>query len=101
MEMIVVSAEQTSGLIAEISTASAEQASAVEEINRAISQLEGVTQQNAALVEQASAVALSSAEEARRLATVVTRFRTDSMGSRSNDSRLDGLQHRQRAVVHR
>jgi methyl-accepting chemotaxis protein len=73
---IVAGVQQTSGLIAEISAASGEQASGVDEINRSITQLEGVTQQNAALVEQAAASALSFEDEARRLADLVSRFRT-------------------------
>jgi methyl-accepting chemotaxis protein len=72
---IVDGAQQTSSLIAEISTASAEQASGVEEVNRAVTQLEGMTQQNAALVEQATATALSFEDEASRLAGLVSRFR--------------------------
>jgi len=72
---IVHGVQQTSGLIAEISAASGEQASGVEEINRSIAQLEGVTQQNAALVEEAAASAMSFEDEARRLADLVARFR--------------------------
>jgi methyl-accepting chemotaxis protein len=71
---IVDGAQQTSSLIAEISTASSEQASGVEEVNRAVTQLEGMTQQNAALVEQATATALSFEDEANRLAALVSRF---------------------------
>jgi aerotaxis receptor len=73
---IVAGVQQTTGLITEISTASGEQASGVEEINRSLTQLEGMTQQNAALVEQASASAMSFEDEARRLADLVSRFRT-------------------------
>jgi methyl-accepting chemotaxis protein len=47
----------------------------VQEINRAIVQMEGVTQQNAALVEQATTAALSFEEEARRLNEAVARFK--------------------------
>src|SRR6185436_19581352 len=72
---IVHGVQQTSGLIAEISAASGEQAGGVEEINRSIAQLEGVTQQNAALVEEAAASAMAFDDEARRLADLVARFR--------------------------
>jgi len=75
---IVAGVQQTSTLIAGISAASGEQASGVEEINRSLTQLEGVTQQNAALVEQAAASAMSFEEEARRLADLVSRFRIAS-----------------------
>jgi methyl-accepting chemotaxis protein len=47
----------------------------VEEINRAIVQMESVTQQNAALVEQATAATLAFEEEAKRLNESVSRFK--------------------------
>jgi methyl-accepting chemotaxis protein len=66
--------QQVNQLIGEIAVASTQQSSGVEEINRAIVQMEGVTQQNAALVEQAAAATLSFEEEARRLTQAVSRF---------------------------
>jgi methyl-accepting chemotaxis protein len=74
---IVVSAQQVTELIGEIAVASKEQSAGVEEINKAIVQMEGATQQNAALVEQATASTLSFEEESRRLINVVSRFRVD------------------------
>jgi methyl-accepting chemotaxis protein len=74
---IVVSGQQVSELIGEIAVASKEQNSGVEEINRAIVQMEQVTQQNAALVEQATASTLSFEEESHRLLEVVSKFRVD------------------------
>lgn len=74
---VVVSVQQVYELIAEIAVASREQSSGVEEMNRALMQLESVTQQNAALVEQAAASALTFQDEARRLFEVVGRFRLD------------------------
>jgi len=72
---IVVSGQQVSELIGEIAVASKEQNSGVEEINKAIVQMEQVTQQNAALVEQVTAATLSFEEEAKRLTASVGRFR--------------------------
>jgi len=72
---IVVSGQQVSELIGEIAVASKEQNSGMEEINKAIVQMEQVTQQNAALVEQVTAATLSFEEEAKRLAAAVGRFR--------------------------
>jgi methyl-accepting chemotaxis protein len=74
---VVVSVQQVSELISEIAVASREQSSGVEEMNRALIQLESVTQQNAALVEQAAASALTFQDEARRLFELVDRFELD------------------------
>ena len=72
---IVVSVQQVNQLIGEIAVASAEQSTGVAEINKAIAQLESMTQQNAALVEEASASSLSFQEQADRLHRVVARFK--------------------------
>jgi hypothetical protein len=55
--------------------ASKEQSTGVQEINRAIVQMETVTQQNAALVEEATAATASFEEEAGRLSEAVARFK--------------------------
>jgi hypothetical protein len=55
-----------------------EQSAGIEEINKAIVQMENTTQQNAALVEQASASTHSFEEDSRRLIEVVGKFRLDS-----------------------
>ena len=78
IDEIVVGAEQVTRLLSEIAVASREQSAGIEEINKAIVQMEGTTQQNAALVEQASASTLSFEEESRRLIEVVGKFRLDS-----------------------
>ena len=74
---IVASVQRGNGLIGEIASASAEQSAGVEEINKAIMQLENVTQQNAALVEAAAAKSMSFQEEADRLIQVVARFKIE------------------------
>lgn len=71
---IVVSVQQVSELIAEIAAASNEQTAGVEEINRAIIQLESVTQQNAALVEEAAASSFAFTEQSDRLSQIVSKF---------------------------
>ena len=75
IDEIVVSVQQVNQLIGEIAVASSEQSAGVSEINKAILQLESVTQQNAALVEQASAASLSFQEQADRLNQLVARFK--------------------------
>jgi|CXWL01.1.fsa_nt_gi methyl-accepting chemotaxis protein len=80
--MAVKSAKRAAKVIEEIAAASAEQSAGIEEINRAISQLEAVTQQNAALVEQTSAAALGFESEARQLIELVDSIKLDSGESR-------------------
>ncbi|HKQ31047.1 MAG TPA: methyl-accepting chemotaxis protein [Burkholderiales bacterium] len=72
---IVVSVQQVTELIGEIAAASNEQSAGVEEINRAVIQMENVTQQNAALVEEASASSVALQEQSERLAQLVSRFK--------------------------
>jgi methyl-accepting chemotaxis protein len=74
---VVVSVDQVNELIGEVAVASREQNSGVEEMNKALMQLEGVTQQNAALVEEAAASALTFKEEAGNLFHLVRQFRIE------------------------
>jgi methyl-accepting chemotaxis protein len=75
IDEIVVSVQQVNQLIGEIAVASSEQSAGVSEINKAILQLETVTQQNAALVEEASAASLTFQDQADRLKDLVARFK--------------------------
>jgi methyl-accepting chemotaxis protein len=72
---IVVSVREATELIGQIAVASKDQSGGVEEINRALAQMDGVTRQNAALVGQATAAILSLEEQANRLAGAVSRFK--------------------------
>jgi methyl-accepting chemotaxis protein len=71
---IVTSIKRVTDIMAEISAASLEQSSGIEQVNTAITQMDDVTQQNAALVEQAAAAAESLEDQAAQLVQVVTRF---------------------------
>ncbi|MDF3884967.1 chemotaxis protein, partial [Cupriavidus basilensis] len=62
-------------IMGEISAASAEQSSGIEQVNQAVAQMDEVTQQNAALVEQAAAAAGSLEDQATRLRDAVATFR--------------------------
>ncbi|QCP49768.1 hypothetical protein FAZ95_11635 [Trinickia violacea] len=75
MEAIVQSVKQVSGIMAEISAASAEQSTGIEQVNQAVAQMDTVTQQNAALVEQVSAAAHSMHDQAASLARAVREFK--------------------------
>ncbi|NHZ96992.1 methyl-accepting chemotaxis protein [Massilia sp. CCM 8734] len=81
MTEVVVSVRRVSDVVAEISAASHEQSTGIDEVNKAIVQMDEVTQQNAALVEQAAAAANALQEQADKLARVVSVFRLDSAGA--------------------
>ena len=75
LDTIVDSVKQVSGMMAEISTASMEQTSGIEQVNVAVSQMDEMTQQNAALVEEASATGEALADQASQLRQQVSFFK--------------------------
>lgn len=75
---IVTSVKKVSDIIGEISTASDEQASGIEQINTAVTSMDRGTQENAALVEEATAAAAAMTEQAQALVDLVSFFRTGS-----------------------
>jgi methyl-accepting chemotaxis protein-1 (serine sensor receptor) len=75
MQEIVASVKRVTDIMGEISAASDEQSSGIDQVNRAVSQMDEVTQQNAALVEEAAAAAGSLEEQAQRLAEAVSVFK--------------------------
>ena len=77
MEEIVNAVHGVTRMMAEISAASIEQTSGIEQVNQAITQMDDVTQQNAALVEQAAAAAESLEEQAQNLVITVSSFKID------------------------
>ncbi|WP_150698777.1 methyl-accepting chemotaxis protein [Pandoraea terrae] len=72
---IVRSVKRVTDIVGEISSASGEQRTGIEQVNTAVGQMDEVTQQNAALVEEASAAAQSLAEQAKILRDAVAVFR--------------------------
>jgi methyl-accepting chemotaxis protein len=81
MQEIVESVKRVTDVMSEITAASLEQTSGIEQINQAIAQMDEVTQQNAALVEQAAAAAASLQDQAGNLAQVVSVFKLDDAGA--------------------
>ncbi|WP_420475725.1 methyl-accepting chemotaxis protein [Noviherbaspirillum sp. ST9] len=75
MTEIVDSVQRVATIMNEITNASAEQSGGIEETNRAITHMDEMTQQNAALVEQAAAAAESLEEQAIALASAVAQFK--------------------------
>jgi methyl-accepting chemotaxis protein len=79
MEEIVQAVKRVTDIMAEIAAASQEQSAGIEQVNQAITQMDQVTQQNAALVEEASAAAESMKDQAGVLQASVSVFVLDGM----------------------
>ena len=77
MSEVVDSVRRVTDIMGEITSASVEQSSGIEQVNQAIGQMDEVTQQNAALVEEAAAAAASLQDQAEALAQVVSVFKLD------------------------
>ena len=75
MDEIVTSVQHVADIMSEITAASQEQSSGIEQVNLAITQMDEMTQQNAALVEQAAAAAESMEEQAIALTEAVSVFK--------------------------
>lgn len=76
MESIVKSVNSVTQLMAEIASASAEQTRGIEQVSKAVSEMDGVTQQNAALVEESASAAASLEDQATQLRQSVAVFNT-------------------------
>ncbi len=77
MEEIVGSVQRVNDMIGEIRSATAEQSQGISGVNQAVGQLDQMTQQNSALVEESAAAAASLKEQANSLARVVSVFRLE------------------------
>jgi len=78
MSDIVASVQSVTNIMAEITKASSEQSAGIAQVNVAISNMDGVTQQNAALVEEAAAAAMSLADQANILMETVARYKVEA-----------------------
>ncbi len=75
MDEIVVAVKQVTDIMSEIAAASQEQNEGIEQVNQAITQMDDVTQQNAALVEEAASAAEAMRDQARSLSEAVSVFK--------------------------
>ena len=75
MDEVVTSFQRVAALVTDITAASREQSSGIDQVTQAVSQMDEVTQQNAALVEEAAAAAESLEEQARGLVQAVGTFK--------------------------
>jgi len=83
MEEIVKSVNGVTTIMSEIRSASMEQASGIEQVNHAITQMDDVTQQNSALVEQAAATAVALGEQTQNLSVTVNSFKLGNSSHRN------------------
>ncbi|UJD92438.1 HAMP domain-containing protein (plasmid) [Rahnella aquatilis] len=88
MEDIVQSVTHVSQIIDEISTSSNEQRQGIEQIGKAVTEMDSTTQQNATLVQESSAAAISLEEQAKRLDEMVSVFRVPGVSPRKSATEL-------------
>lgn len=87
MAEIVSSVQRVTDIMGEISAASSEQSAGIDQVNHAITSMDEVTQQNAALVEEAAAAAESLLDQANQLSDAVSVFKLDSSTSVASRSK--------------
>jgi methyl-accepting chemotaxis protein len=92
MAEVVSSVKRVTDIMAEITAASLEQSSGIEQVNQAIVQMDQVTQQNAALVEESAAAAESMEDQARQLASAVAVFKVAGVAGTRPAARIAGAQ---------
>ena len=80
---IVASVKRTTDIMSEITSASREQSNGIGQVNQAISEMDEITQQNAALVEEAAAAASSVADQAEKLSQALSVFKFGQAGNRA------------------
>jgi uncharacterized phage infection (PIP) family protein YhgE len=87
---IVASIKKVSAIVAEIAAASAEQSAGIEQVNRAVIAMDDVTQQNAALVEEAAAAAETLQDQARQLDEMMAKYKVAD----ATDAQWSGVERR-------
>jgi len=86
MQEIVTGIKRVAEIVGEIALASREQSAGIAQINQAVTQLDSVTQQNAALVEETSAASSALQEQARELASLAASFKLEPSGAGGHQS---------------
>lgn len=100
MQEIVQGIKRVTDIMQEITGASNEQASGIEQVNQAVAQMDQVTQQNAALVEEAAAAAQSLQHQAATLLQTVSVFKIDAPHLASSGRMSKSLPKREAVVRH-
>lgn len=96
MDEMIGAIRQISDLITEITSASREQSIGIEQVNTAVTQLDEVTQQNAALVEEAAAAAMSLVDQAEQLNEKVSHYKLNHSGNTAGQQNQFTLQNTQK-----
>lgn len=95
---VVKSIRHVTEIVAEISSSSKEQSEGIEQINHAVTQMDKVTQENAALVEQSAAAAQALQDQAQQLTQTVSTFKLDDATSKQRRVTRDSHAHRSNDV---
>jgi methyl-accepting chemotaxis protein len=99
MEELVVAVKSVAAIMGDIASASDEQSAGIEQINKAIAQMEHVVQMNASLVEEATAAAASMAGQAGELTRSVARFRVNESADEAQPSKPIAPQRAARRIA--
>jgi methyl-accepting chemotaxis protein len=89
LDQIVAAVKKVTDIVAEIAAASHEQSAGISQVNKAVLQLDELTQQNAALVEQASAASQAMAEQARGLNERMSAYKVDVTRFAADESQTE------------
>lgn len=104
LERIVARVDDISTRIAQIATAAREQSNGIQQVNGAVVDMDKVTQQNAAMVEESSAAARSLAHEADALSGLMAQFQLDQPTGRRSEATPRAMQSvdapRKRPLTH-
>src|SRR5450830_1126924 len=101
MQEIVTSVGRVTGIMEEIAGASVEQSTGIDQVNKAVTQMDEVTQQNSALVEQAAAASESLLEQAESLMRNVSVFKLSKRANLSSIGNSGNLKAIPESVSHR
>ena len=93
---ILVSVKKVADIVGEIAAASREQSSGIDQVNEAVMQMDGMTQQNAALIEEASAASGAMAQQANRLVETMSGYQ---LGGPAGDADPSGRRSKMRFVA--
>ena len=93
---ILVSVKKVADIVGEIAAASREQSAGIDQVNEAVMQMDGMTQQNAALIEEASAASGAMAQQANMLVETMSGYR---LGDPAGGAGPAGQRHRMRVVA--
>jgi methyl-accepting chemotaxis protein len=83
---IVLAVKKVTDIVSEIAAGAAEQSSGIEQVNKAVMQMDETTQQNAALVEQAAAASQAIVDQAHSLNALVARYKVDGAAALAHAS---------------